>query len=79
MDYKTLKSEIRDNIAYITLNRPERLNSFDMKLGEELYKALHEISVKKEIRAARGGTRKAKRAARKMPASRNTHQLIFVW
>jgi len=51
MVYETLTSEIRNQIAYITLNRPERLNSFDMKLGEELYKALHEISDKKEIRA----------------------------
>ena len=51
MGYETLNSEIKDNIAYITLNRPERLNSFDMKLGEELYKALHNISDKNEIRA----------------------------
>ena len=51
MVYETLTSETKDQIAYITLNRPERLNSFDMKLGEELYKALHEISSKKEIRA----------------------------
>jgi 2-(1,2-epoxy-1,2-dihydrophenyl)acetyl-CoA isomerase len=51
MVYETLSSEIKDQIAYITLNRPERLNSFDMKLGEELYKALHETSGKKEIRA----------------------------
>jgi len=51
MVYETLTLEIKDQIAYITLNRPERLNSFDMKLGEELYKALHEISSKKEIKA----------------------------
>jgi 2-(1,2-epoxy-1,2-dihydrophenyl)acetyl-CoA isomerase len=51
MNYETLISEIKDNIAYIVLNRPDRLNSFDMKLGEELYKALQEISLKKDIRA----------------------------
>lgn len=51
MDYETLKSRIIDNIAYITLNRPERLNSFDLKLGEELYQELRNISEKKEIRA----------------------------
>ncbi len=51
MLYETLTSEIKDNIAYITLNRPERLNSFDMKLGEELYKVLHDISNMEEIRA----------------------------
>ena len=51
MNYKTLTSKINDNIAYITLNRPERLNSFDLKLGEELYQELRDISEKKEIRA----------------------------
>jgi len=51
MAYETLTSDVKENIAYITLNRPERMNSFDMKLGEELYKALHEISKKNEVRA----------------------------
>ena len=51
MNYETLTITTKDSIAYITLNRPERLNSFDMKLGEELYKILQEISSKPEIRA----------------------------
>ena len=51
MSYETLTTDVKENIAYITLNRPERLNSFDMKLGEELYKVLHEISKNEEIRA----------------------------
>jgi len=51
MNYETLTTDTKENIAYITLNRPERLNSFDMKLGEELYKVLHEISKNEEIRA----------------------------
>jgi 2-(1,2-epoxy-1,2-dihydrophenyl)acetyl-CoA isomerase len=42
---------IKENVAYITLNRPERLNSFDMKLGEELYDVLKNIKTKQEIRA----------------------------
>jgi len=50
MNYETLTTNTKENIAYITLNRPERLNSFDMKLGEELYKVLHEISKNEEIR-----------------------------
>ncbi|MDH7517293.1 MAG: enoyl-CoA hydratase-related protein [Candidatus Thermoplasmatota archaeon] len=49
MSYETLTFETKEKIAYITLNRPDRLNSFDMKLGEELYKVLHEISKKNEI------------------------------
>ena len=51
MSYETLTTDVKESIAYITLNRPERLNSFDMKLGEELYKVLHEISKNEEIRA----------------------------
>ncbi len=51
MDYNTINSEIIDNIAFITLNRPERLNSFDLKLGKELYNELKNLSKKKEIRA----------------------------
>jgi 2-(1,2-epoxy-1,2-dihydrophenyl)acetyl-CoA isomerase len=59
MAYETLTSEAKESIAYITLNRPERMTSFDMKPGEELYKALHEISKKDEIRAVViGGTGK---------------------
>lgn len=51
MNYETLNVEITENIAHIILNRPERLNSFDMKLGEELYDVLHDINTKSEIRA----------------------------
>ncbi|EMR74814.1 enoyl-CoA hydratase/carnithine racemase [Thermoplasmatales archaeon SCGC AB-540-F20] len=51
MNYETLTANIKENIAYITLNRPERLNSFDMKLGEELYDVLQDINTKPEIRA----------------------------
>jgi len=49
MSYETLVINVKDKVAYITLNRPERLNSFDLKLGEELYKVLHEVSKKNEI------------------------------
>lgn len=51
MNYETLKLQVKEKIAYITLNRPERLNSFDMKLGTELYSALKNIKMKNEIRA----------------------------
>jgi len=51
MDYETLTTETRENIAYITLNRPERLNAFDMKLGKELYAALKKITPNKSIKA----------------------------
>jgi len=51
MKYETLTVYVKDRAAYIILNRPKRLNSFDMKLGEDLHKVLHEMSEKKEIRA----------------------------
>ena len=51
MAYETLKTDVRENVAYITLARPERLNSFDLKLGQELYEALRSFSDKDEIRA----------------------------
>jgi len=51
MNFETLIFEIKNNIACITLNRPERLNSFDMKLGEELYNVLKKITMNNEIRA----------------------------
>ena len=51
MKYETLYTETKENIAYITLNRPDRLNSFDMKLGEELYDAVKNIAEDKKIKA----------------------------
>jgi len=51
MTYETLEIQIKDSIAYILLNRPERLNSFDMQLGKDLHHALKKINQNKEIRA----------------------------
>lgn len=51
MKYETLTTQIKDKTAYITLNRPERLNSFDMKLGKELHDALKKITQDDDVRA----------------------------
>ncbi len=51
MNYETLTYDTKENVAYITLNRLERLNSFDMKLGEELYNVLKNITPNPKIRA----------------------------
>jgi 2-(1,2-epoxy-1,2-dihydrophenyl)acetyl-CoA isomerase len=51
MKYETLTIEHKNKIAYITLSRPERLNSFDIKLGSELYAALKKITKDDNIRA----------------------------
>jgi 2-(1,2-epoxy-1,2-dihydrophenyl)acetyl-CoA isomerase len=50
MTYKTVALNIDDGCAIITLNRPDRLNSFDMKLGEELYEVLRQVSSDKTIK-----------------------------
>jgi 2-(1,2-epoxy-1,2-dihydrophenyl)acetyl-CoA isomerase len=49
MSYETLQLAIKDNIATITLNRPDRLNSFDMKLGDELYNVLHKVAGDQDV------------------------------
>lgn len=51
MKYDTMDFETIDNIARITLNRPERLNSFDIKLGEELLHVLQQIKKQNQVRA----------------------------
>ena len=51
MQYQTLKITTKDMVAYITLNRPDRLNSFDLLLGDELYHALRTIASDTTIRA----------------------------
>jgi len=51
MKYETLTIENNNKIAYITLSRPERLNSFDIKLGNELYDTLKKITKDDNIRA----------------------------
>ena len=50
MSYETLNITIQDMVAYITLDRPDRLNSFDMKLGHELYEALQDVAKNNEVR-----------------------------
>ena len=41
MEYKTLTFDVSDNIATITLSRPENANALNLKMAEEL----HEISI----------------------------------
>jgi 2-(1,2-epoxy-1,2-dihydrophenyl)acetyl-CoA isomerase len=49
MPYKTLQLTINENIASIVLNRPDRLNSFDMQLGQELYEVLQAVAKNPEV------------------------------
>lgn len=49
MDYETLQLSIQGKTAFIVLNRPDRLNSFDMQLGHELYEVLHNVGKNSDV------------------------------
>ena len=39
-----LQYEVRDRVAYITLNRPDKLNAIDVDMCDRLWKALHDFN-----------------------------------
>ena len=50
MDYSYIKIEIKNKICYLTINRPDNLNSLNIKLIDELSLALKNINNDKSIR-----------------------------
>ncbi|MDP7402255.1 MAG: enoyl-CoA hydratase-related protein, partial [Gammaproteobacteria bacterium] len=44
MPFETIRYEIADRILTITLNRPEQLNAFTVKMAEELIAAFEQAS-----------------------------------
>ena len=60
MPYETIKTEIKNNIATLTLNRPEVRNAFNEELIAEMLDALEELAEREDIRvlivAAEGKT-----------------------
>ena len=50
MDYKTVKTETKDGVQWIRLNRPEKLNAFDEQMGNDLMEALKEGEKAQEVR-----------------------------
>jgi 2-(1,2-epoxy-1,2-dihydrophenyl)acetyl-CoA isomerase len=50
MTFKTIRLEIRESIAQLTLDRPERLNSFTVEMHEEVREALAQIGAEPSIR-----------------------------
>ena len=51
MRYKTLLIDVRDAVACVTLNRPEKLNAFNRELIEDLTDAAAKIRLDTTIRA----------------------------
>jgi len=51
MPYETILFDIRDAVACITLNRPEKLNAFTARMHEELHAALQQVRAEETVRA----------------------------
>src|SRR6266404_2587764 len=51
MNYKTLLFEKREGIAYVNINRPEKLNALNRDLMEELRSCIESIRDDDEVRA----------------------------
>jgi len=51
MQYTTILFEVRENVAHITLNRPEAANSINLEMGHDLMQAILECSEDRAIRA----------------------------
>lgn len=51
MKYETLKIEIADRVARVTLNRPEMFNAINLKMRQELSDVLDELEKSNDVRA----------------------------
>ena len=50
MDLQTVKLGIQNGVAWITLNRPDKLNAFNEQMGTDLMEALKEAEKAQEVR-----------------------------
>lgn len=50
MDYNTIKYEVKEHIAKITMNRPKALNALNSEVLDELDKCLDEIKANNDLR-----------------------------
>ena len=50
MDYQTILFESRDQIAYVTFNRPESMNAVNRQMARELVEACRQIEEDSAIR-----------------------------
>ena len=52
MNFQTIIYEKREGIGYVTLNRPQALNAYNLKMRDELYQVLGAIKDDPEVRVA---------------------------
>jgi enoyl-CoA hydratase/carnithine racemase len=50
-DYETVKLEIADGVATLTLNRPDRMNAFTDQMVRDMLAAFHETDADDDVRA----------------------------
>jgi enoyl-CoA hydratase/carnithine racemase len=50
VDFEQIRYEVAEGVLTITLNRPERLNAFTQKMGEELIAAFDQADADDEVR-----------------------------
>jgi len=50
LDYKTVKTEFKNGVQWIRLNRPDRLNAFDQQMGDDLQEALKAAERESSVR-----------------------------
>lgn len=51
MKYKLMGFDIRDNVAWITFNRPDAMNAINRQATNEFYDIVNRCSVDHSIRA----------------------------
>jgi enoyl-CoA hydratase len=51
-DFETIIYQKKDSIAWVTLNRPQALNAYNIKMRDELYQVLGAIKDDAEVRVA---------------------------
>ncbi|MDX1804291.1 MAG: crotonase/enoyl-CoA hydratase family protein [Alcanivorax sp.] len=51
MDYQHIRADLADQILTLTLNRPDRLNAFTLRMKDELVHAFGEADANDEVRA----------------------------
>ena len=49
--YENIKYEVKENIAYVTINRPQAMNALNMDVLNELFDAFTAIDKSEEVRA----------------------------